>query len=112
MHRGRVVEIGPTEAIYRDARHPYTAELLASTPSVSGAFLAMPARPDDALSSLPEAACRYASRCALRERLGRPDRCAEEDPELSMVAPGHLAACHFSAKVAMLTDEIGVEAHG
>jgi oligopeptide/dipeptide ABC transporter ATP-binding protein len=112
MHRGRVVEIGPTEAIYRNARHPYTLELLASTPSASGAFLTMLTRPDDALSALPEAACRYAARCALRERLGRPDRCAAEDPDLTTVAPGHQAACHFSDKVAMLADEIGVESHG
>jgi oligopeptide/dipeptide ABC transporter ATP-binding protein len=111
MHRGRVVEIGPTEAIYRDARHPYTVELLASTPSVSGAFLTMPTGSDDALPALPETACRYATRCALRERLGHPDRCAEEDPELSIVVPRHLAACHFSEKVAMLADEIGVESH-
>ena len=112
MHRGRVVEIGPTESIYRDARHPYTLELLASTPSVSGAFLAMPVRPDDAQSGLSETACRYAVRCALREELGRPDRCASEDPSLTTVAPAHQGACHFSDQVAKLAQQIGVESRG
>jgi peptide/nickel transport system ATP-binding protein len=40
MHRGQIVEMGPTQAIYRDAQHAYTKELLASTPSLDGGFLA------------------------------------------------------------------------
>jgi hypothetical protein len=72
----------------------------------------MPARPDDVQSALAETACRYAARCALRERLGHPDRCVAEDPELTTVAPGHQAACHFSDQAAVLADEIGVGGHG
>jgi oligopeptide/dipeptide ABC transporter ATP-binding protein len=111
MHLGRIVEMGPTESIYREARHPYTVELLASTPSLSGAFLNMPARPDDK-ASLPATACPYAPRCALRERLGRPSRCLEIDPALTTAAPDHQAACHFSGEVAMLADEVGVDREG
>ncbi|MEU2393379.1 ATP-binding cassette domain-containing protein [Streptomyces sp. NPDC007369] len=36
MHRGRIVETGPTEALLRDPQHPYTRTLLASVPSLSG----------------------------------------------------------------------------
>jgi peptide/nickel transport system ATP-binding protein len=32
MLRGRIVEIGPTDAIFEDARHPYTRSLLSSIP--------------------------------------------------------------------------------
>jgi ABC-type oligopeptide transport system ATPase subunit len=32
MLRGRIVEIGPTEAIFEDPRHPYTRSLLSSIP--------------------------------------------------------------------------------
>jgi peptide/nickel transport system ATP-binding protein len=32
MHRGRLVEIGPTERIFRDPQHAYTRELLAAVP--------------------------------------------------------------------------------
>jgi peptide/nickel transport system ATP-binding protein len=32
MHRGHVVELGPTEAVLREPLHPYTARLLAAAP--------------------------------------------------------------------------------
>ena len=32
MYRGRIVELGPTEAVFRDAAHPYTQALLAAVP--------------------------------------------------------------------------------
>ncbi|MCC7427898.1 MAG: ABC transporter ATP-binding protein [Alphaproteobacteria bacterium] len=32
MWRGRIVELGPTDAIFEDARHPYTRSLLSSVP--------------------------------------------------------------------------------
>ncbi len=35
MKAGEIVEEGPTEAIYQDARHPYTRRLLASIPTIS-----------------------------------------------------------------------------
>ncbi|MEV8327973.1 ATP-binding cassette domain-containing protein [Kitasatospora sp. NPDC056731] len=36
MQRGRIVETGPTDALLRDPQHPYTRELLASVPRLSG----------------------------------------------------------------------------
>jgi oligopeptide transport system ATP-binding protein len=112
MYRGRVVEIGPTRSIYATPRHPYTIELLASTPSASGAFLAMPVKADDSPAALSPMACRYASQCTLREKLGRPARCTDEDPALAPVGPGHMAACHFSGEAAALADKLGVDADG
>jgi oligopeptide/dipeptide ABC transporter ATP-binding protein len=112
MHRGRVVEIGATEKIYRQARHPYTFELLSSTPSLSGAFLSIPDRPEETQSRLPDAACRYAAGCALRERLGNPARCVEEDPRLVTVGSAHQVACHFSDRAIMLSGQGGSGDHG
>ncbi|MEU6238055.1 ATP-binding cassette domain-containing protein [Kitasatospora sp. NPDC047058] len=37
MHRGRIVETGPTEALLRAPQHPYTRALLAAVPRLSGA---------------------------------------------------------------------------
>jgi peptide/nickel transport system ATP-binding protein len=109
MHLGRVVELGPTQSIYRQARHPYTVELLASTPSLTGAFLGMPARAEEDASALPATACPYAPRCVLRERLGRPARCVEEAPALSPAGASHQAACHFSGEVGTLAEQVGLE---
>jgi len=104
MHLGRIVELGPTKSIYRNPRHPYTLELLASAPGASGDFLRQP-RPSGTAASLPPGACRFAYRCVLRTRLGNPTRCLEEDPELLTVLPDHSAACHFSNEVAGVADE-------
>jgi oligopeptide/dipeptide ABC transporter ATP-binding protein len=48
----------------------------------------------------PPAGCRFNTRCWLKERLGNPARCTEEDPQLRELAPGHTVACHFAEEVA------------
>jgi oligopeptide/dipeptide ABC transporter ATP-binding protein len=102
MHLGRIVEIGPTRAAYRAPRHPYTLELLSSVPGVTGDFLTQPRPETRSAAALPECACRFAHRCAVRVGLGEPARCMEEDPVLTPVGEGHEAACHFPGEVAEL----------
>ena len=46
MYRGRIVESGPAEEIWRDPRHPYTRALLAAVPVPDGSGR-MPAPPAD-----------------------------------------------------------------
>jgi oligopeptide/dipeptide ABC transporter ATP-binding protein len=113
MYLGRIVEIGPTRAAYRAPRHPYTLELLSSVPGVNGDFLAQPRPETRSAAALPETACRFAHRCAVRVGLGEPARCMEEDPVLTPVhlVPGpaagavtgtaerHEVACHFPGEV-------------
>jgi peptide/nickel transport system ATP-binding protein len=36
MYAGRIVEVGPTETLFRSASHPYTRRLLISVPDLSG----------------------------------------------------------------------------
>ena len=38
MRAGQIVEVGPTEQLYEDPQHPYTAQLLASVPRLSEAL--------------------------------------------------------------------------
>jgi peptide/nickel transport system ATP-binding protein len=37
MYRGEIVEIGPTETITSHAQNPYTASLVAATPTIAPA---------------------------------------------------------------------------
>jgi peptide/nickel transport system ATP-binding protein len=104
MHRGRIIEIGPTLAFYRRPRHPYTLELLASAPGAATSFLNNARPVGVAADSLPESACRYAYRCMLRTRLGDPARCLESDPDLSTIGAGHQVACHFTDESAEMAE--------
>ena len=56
LHRGQVVEQGPTAQVLDDPRHPYTQRLRASTPRPGWSRAAVPQR--------PPAQCRTDSTCA------------------------------------------------
>lgn len=105
MHRGRIVEIGPTTSLFTSPRHPATLELLASAPGFGGAFLHEP-RPSVGMP-LPASACHFAARCTLRAKLGEPEQCVTEDPPLDSKGVDHFAACHFSDEIESLSREIG-----
>jgi len=107
MHRGRIVEIGPTMSVYNTPRHPYTIELLMSAPTADGAFLNVPPVPaTESAVELPETACPYADRCAVRMALGNPARCIEESPALEIVDDDHRAACHYPRETERIAQDI------
>ncbi|HEY7147248.1 MAG TPA: ABC transporter ATP-binding protein, partial [Streptosporangiaceae bacterium] len=94
MYLGKLVEIGPSEAIYAQPVHPYTAGLLEAIPepdpvlerAKKSAVIA-----GELPSSLdPPSGCRFRTRCPRAQ-----DRCAVEEPMPALFGPGHLAACHF-----------------
>ncbi|SAI66733.1 oligopeptide ABC transporter ATP-binding protein [Bordetella ansorpii] len=94
MYLGQVVESGPVEAIYGGARHPYTAALLASRPSMDPRRrVTQPPLSGDPPNPInPPSGCRFRTRCPRAQ-----ERCAQEVP-LLMPSPdveGHMAACHF-----------------
>ena len=64
MYAGRVVEEGPTAAVLRDPRHPYTLGLIASLPATAeaGAPLRQIPGTTPSLLSLPPG-CPFAPRC-------------------------------------------------
>ncbi|MFJ5369700.1 ABC transporter ATP-binding protein [Bosea sp. CER48] len=94
MYAGRIVEMGPVEEVVRRPRHPYTAGLMASIPSVHARHEhlnqidgAMPR-----LNAIP-------SGCAFNPRCGRAEGfCRDNKPGLPLAA--HAAACHFPLKEA------------
>lgn len=102
MYAAKLVEIGPLDQVFASPLHPYTSSLIAASPSISGTVVdelpTIPGAPPD-LSSDP-GGCRFAPRCWLRDRLGKPARCVEEVPELRPATQGRAAACHFSDRLA------------
>jgi peptide/nickel transport system ATP-binding protein len=90
MYLGRVVEIGPVDAIYAGAAHPYTAALLASRPSMDPDLRATepPLAGDPPNPVNPPSGCHFRTRCAQAEAV-----CGQRRPALAPVSSGHFAAC-------------------
>ena len=88
MYAGRFVETGPTEAVIRQPRHPYTEGLLASTvPVARGLRLAaIPGTPSDLRALSP--GCAFAPRCRYAE-----SRCLDTLPSEHHVTAGHVTRC-------------------
>jgi oligopeptide transport system ATP-binding protein len=92
MYLGKLVELGPAEALYRQPLHPYTVALLASIPSPDPADSVKPtgATIHGELPSPidPPSGCRFRTRCPRAQ-----ERCATQEPEL--VGGEHAFACHY-----------------
>ncbi len=90
MYAGRIVEEGPTRAIFKNPQHPYTWSLLRSLPRIDERghekLIAISGLPPD-LSNLPPG-CKFHPRCRFRV-----DRCLTEEPNLDDVGEGHCARC-------------------
>ena len=97
MYLGTIVELAPAERLYANARHPYTAALLAAVPAFepgSPRRGAPPVLAGDPPSPLDRPhGCRFHPRCARAQA-----RCRAEEPVLEARpgdVAGHLTACHF-----------------
>jgi len=92
MYLGTVVEDGPTEAVVRDPRHPYTRALVQAvpTPHVDQSHDALPIKGGVPNPRNPPSGCRFRDRCPHAVA-----RCAEEVPLLRDVGEGRRVACHF-----------------
>jgi peptide/nickel transport system ATP-binding protein len=90
MYLGRVVEIGPVDAIYDRPAHPYTSALLASRPSMDpgNRRTAPPLTGDPPNPVNPPSGCRFRTRCAMAETV-----CADVVPPLAPLGDGQFAAC-------------------
>jgi len=90
MYAGKIVEEAATGDLFRRARHPYTAALMASIPRLdqptSRPLYAIPGLPPDLAN--PPAGCRFAPRCRFAS-----DECAASEPALGGPDPAHPYAC-------------------
>jgi len=82
LYQGRLVEIGPVRAIFKDPRHDYTCRLIASIPSIKKA------------TTLAQRLQAQASSFTTEQDVSdyTLDAALDHIPPLREVAPGHFAA--------------------
>ncbi len=92
MYAGKIVESGPTEAVFGLPQHPYTQRLLGAFPQIGGERLlppAIPGSPPDPAE--PPSGCRFHPRCHLSR-----EACRHGEMVLRPVADDHDSACLFA----------------
>lgn len=90
MYGGRIVELGPIEAVFRQPLHPYTRALLHSTPGQTSGrgkpLRTIAGQPPDPVTLPP--GCAFHPRCPFATT-----PCRKETPSLRESVAGHWNAC-------------------
>jgi oligopeptide transport system ATP-binding protein len=92
MYLGKLVELGPSEAIYNEPLHPYTKALFGAIPlPVVDSGRQLTILEGNVPSPVnPPNGCRFHTRCPLAQEI-----CMQSQPEMRQVRPGRFVACHF-----------------
>lgn len=91
MYLGRLVETGPTRAVFQSPAHPYTRALIEATPTVTAKQIGIRQGLQGEIPSLlnPPPGCPFQTRCPIVE-----DRCRIEVPKTRRIAPDREVICH------------------
>jgi oligopeptide/dipeptide ABC transporter ATP-binding protein len=91
MYLGKIVEIAKGDAIYQEAKHPYTKALLSAVPipDTSRKKQRVILEGDVPSPVNPPSGCAFHPRCAYREAI-----CDQIEPRLEFGAGGHGVSCH------------------
>jgi oligopeptide/dipeptide ABC transporter ATP-binding protein len=89
MYLGKIVEVGPSEQVFRAPKHPYTQALVSAIPG-QGPRIRLTGEVSSPIDPSPQV-CRFHGRCPRGE-----DRCAREAPPLRRLGVRQVA-CHFAA---------------
>ncbi len=85
MYAGQVVEIGPTDEILKNPKHPYTQALLKSVPTLESKRVEPPHGEVPSLINLPKG-CRFNTRCPFVM-----EKCKTNDPPMRRVGQVNVA---------------------
>jgi peptide/nickel transport system ATP-binding protein len=92
MYAGKMVETGSVRDVFKDAKHPYTKDLIAAFPDIKGERVLPAYIPGDIPSLItPPSGCHFHPRCKFAWQL-----CKDVEPKLLPVSDGHCAACHLN----------------
>lgn len=88
MYLGKIVEIGPSEDVFRSPKHPYTQALISAIPG-QGPRIKLTGEVSSPIDPPPQA-CRFHGRCPRGEA-----RCGREAPPVRLLGAQRVA-CHFA----------------
>ena len=92
MYLGRIIEIAPTEELFKSPNHPYTKALLNEVPRLDARRRDFAPVAGEIPSPIdPPSGCHFHPRCP-----HATERCRNEVPVLKAVAPGRISACHLN----------------
>ncbi|WP_372663538.1 oligopeptide/dipeptide ABC transporter ATP-binding protein [Cohnella sp.] len=93
MYLGRFVEVGPTDEVMHNPRHPYTRALISNSPLVDSVnkreIIRIEGEPPTSINTGP--GCYFYSRCYQKR-----DSCKTEYPGITDVGMGHLVNCPYT----------------
>lgn len=102
MYLGKIVEIGSSEIISGNCRHPYTQALVSVLANVDvdnkrEKIILKGETPSP--TDIPSG-CRFHPRCPIAR-----DKCTKEEPVLTEIEKDQLVACHYPEKILKFVDE-------
>jgi oligopeptide/dipeptide ABC transporter ATP-binding protein len=89
MYLGEIVEVGPSDQVFRSPLHPYTRALISSIPG-QGPRIRLQGEARSPVDP-PASACRFHGRCPDGQ-----DRCGRDKPRLTNI-DGRAVACLLAA---------------
>ena len=98
MYLGKIVEIGPTEEILNNPRHPYTKALLSAVPVPDPSLQRTPVEIKGGISKAinPPPECRFIERCPFAAEVCHTN----PHPPLEEQGDRHFAACYRAREIA------------
>jgi peptide/nickel transport system ATP-binding protein len=98
MYVGKIVEMAPTDVLYRTPKHPYTAALMSAVPVADPRIRSgmTPLQGDVPSPANPPSGCYFHPRCPFAV-----EKCTREAPVLEETAPGHMVRCHRARELTL-----------